>query len=79
MKLRLNLPNLDLSQRFNYSRATVTNIFITWVHALYKTLFLKCMNKIPSRNKNKLCLPNAFSSFTNCRIIIDYTEFSLRM
>ncbi|KAE9522602.1 hypothetical protein AGLY_017024, partial [Aphis glycines] len=42
---------------------------------IYENLFLKYMNKIPSRNKNKLCLPNAFSSFNNCRIIIDCTEF----
>jgi len=75
MKLILNLPHLDLSQRFNCSRATITNIFITWVYTLYENLFLKCMNKIPSRNKNKLRLPNAFSSFTNYRVIIDCTEF----
>lgn len=75
MKLRLNLPHLDLSQRFKCSRAAITNIFITWIYTIYENLFLKCMNKIPSRNKNKLCLPNAFSSFTNCRIIIDCTEF----
>lgn len=75
MKFKLNFPHLDLAHRFNCSRATVTNIFITWVHALYENLFMKCMNKIPTRNKNKLCLPNSFSSFTNCRIIIDCTEF----
>lgn len=32
------------------------------------------MSNIPSKEKNKNCLPNAFKSFTNCRIIIDCTE-----
>lgn len=70
MKLKLNLP-----QRFNCNHATVTNIFITWIHIFYENLFLKCMKKISTGNKNKLCLPNAFSSFNNCRIIIDCTKF----
>jgi len=32
------------------------------------------MYKIPSKNKNKLCLPNSFSLFYNCKIILDCTE-----
>lgn len=32
------------------------------------------MYKIPSKNKNKLCLPNSFSTFSNCNIILDCTE-----
>lgn len=64
MKLKLNLTYLDLAHRFNCSHATITNIFITWVHALYDNLFLKCMNKIPTRNKNKLRFPNSFSILT---------------
>jgi len=76
MKLRLNLPHLDLAYRFNCSSGTITNSFITWVHVFYENLYLRFLLKIPSRNKNKLCLPNSFSSFTNCRIIIDCTELS---
>ncbi|KAE9522704.1 hypothetical protein AGLY_016899 [Aphis glycines] len=32
------------------------------------------MKKMPSRFKNKTCLPNAFKSFPSCRVIIDCTE-----
>ncbi|XP_029348362.1 uncharacterized protein LOC103310650 [Acyrthosiphon pisum] len=74
MKLRLNLPHVDLGQRFKCSQATITNIFMTWIHILYENIFLVFMSKIPSKNKNKLCLPNSFSTFTNCRIILDCTE-----
>lgn len=74
MKLRLNSPHIDLAHRFKCSQATITNMFITWIHILYENIFLKFMTKIPSKNKNKLCLPSSFSTFTNCRIILDCTE-----
>nr|CAH7749502.1 unnamed protein product [Callosobruchus chinensis] len=32
------------------------------------------MSEIPSRNKNKLCMPTCFNNFTNCRVILDCTE-----
>lgn len=32
------------------------------------------MDVIPSRKKNKTCLPSCFSTFTNCRAILDCTE-----
>lgn len=34
------------------------------------------MAKIPLGDKNELCLPNCFSTFANCRIIIDCAEIS---
>lgn len=37
-------------------------------------LYINNLSKIPDRNKNQLCLPNCFSSFTNCPVIIDCTE-----
>lgn len=74
MKLRQNFPHEDLAVRFSVSQATVSNVVTTWVHILHEILFKQLMSKIPSRNKNKLCLPNCFSSFTNCRIILDCTE-----
>lgn len=74
MKLRQNFPHEDLAVRFNVSQGTVSNIITTWIHVIHEVLFKQLMAQIPPRNKNKLCLPNCFSSFTNCRIILDCTE-----
>lgn len=74
MKLRINLPHEDLAVRFNCGGATITNIVMTWLHAFHQVFFLQLMKVIPSRKRNQACLPSAFSSFTNCRIIIDCTE-----
>uniref|UniRef100_A0A6P7H661 Uncharacterized protein LOC114346661 n=1 Tax=Diabrotica virgifera virgifera TaxID=50390 RepID=A0A6P7H661_DIAVI len=74
MKLRLNLLNLDLAFRFNCSVTTVSNIIYTWIHALHEILFCQLMKHIPSRTKNKSCMPSCFSTFTNCRIVLDCTE-----
>lgn len=74
MKLRHNFPHFDLATRFKCSRSTITNISITWINVLHNVLFLKCMNKIPSRQKNQTCLPDSFKPFMNCRIVIDCTE-----
>lgn len=49
IKLRLNLPHEDLAIRFNCSTATVTNIVMTWMHALHQILFKNLMDLIPSR------------------------------
>lgn len=75
MKLRLNLLHEDLALRFNCSTATVTNIVLTWIHVINICCVQKFLERnIPSRQKNKTCLPSAFSPFTNCRIILDCTE-----
>jgi hypothetical protein len=74
MKLRLNAPHLDLAERFSVSQATVSNIFLTYIHAIHEILFEQLMSDIPSRSKNKMCLPNCFSSFTECRLVLDCTE-----
>jgi hypothetical protein len=74
MKLRLNAPHLDPAERFYVSQATVSNIFLTYIHAIHEILFEQLMSDIPSRSKNKMCLPNCFSSFTECRLVLDCTE-----
>lgn len=74
MKLRLNLPHEDLALRFNCSSATVTNIIMTWIYAIHEVFFKQLMKSIPPRSKNQACLPVAFESFKNCRIILDCTE-----
>lgn len=74
MKLRMNLRNFDLAQRFNCSETTVTNITHTWIIALPEILVQQHMRKMPSKEKNMLCLPASFSMFPNCRVVIDCTE-----
>lgn len=74
MKLKLNLRYFDLAQRFGCSISTVCNIVRTWVLALHEIIFVQLMSKIPSRKKNRNCLPLAFASFEDCRAVLDATE-----
>lgn len=74
MKLWQNFPHEDLAARFNCSASTISNVVITWLYGLHEIFFQQLMGKIPSRNKNKTCLPVAFASFGNCRIVLDCTE-----
>lgn len=79
MKLKLNVPNEDLALRFICSSSTVRNVFMTWIYVIYEALYSVFLTKIPSRNKNKLCLPSSFSNYTNCRIVIDCTEIYIQI
>ncbi|XP_029973075.1 uncharacterized protein LOC115406934 [Salarias fasciatus] len=75
MKLRINPGRIDLATRFNCSKATVTNVFITVVCALYDVLYVGMLeNNIPSLTKNETSLPDCFRNFPNCRIVLDCTE-----
>lgn len=74
MKLRRNLSNIDLSLRFNVSTGTVSNVILTWIHALHIVLVENLMSEIPSRHKNKASMPKSFASYASCRIILDCTE-----
>ncbi|KAJ8928543.1 hypothetical protein NQ314_018892 [Rhamnusium bicolor] len=64
------------SQNFHYNLvATVSNIVITWLHVMHVCLYKKFLeNQIPTRHKNKTCMPSSFSPFTNCKMVIDCTE-----
>ncbi|XP_063059206.1 uncharacterized protein LOC134452647 [Engraulis encrasicolus] len=78
MKLRLNCGIEDLSTRFNCSRTTVTNIFLTISSALHDILYVGMMEgNIPSRFKNQTSLPECFLPFPNCRIVLDCTEVAI--
>jgi hypothetical protein len=79
MKLRLNTPLLDLAIRFDISPTTVANVFTTIACALHEILFVGCMDKLPSRNKVKACLPECFSGFCNCRQVWDCTEVAIEV
>lgn len=77
MKLRHNLKHLDLSVRFNCCMGLVSNIVLTWIHVFHKVLYETIMSTIPSLEKNKMCRPEVFSEFPNCRMIIDCTEIGV--
>lgn len=74
MKLRMDLRNFDLAERFKCSVATVSNIVRTWILAMHEIFFLQLMNDIPSRRQNKKSSPTVFKEFPNCRIVLDCTE-----
>lgn len=77
MKLRLNTPDLDLAERFLLSRPSVANITKTFIAALYEFLYVGMIERgVPSRRKNKLSLPQCFSGYENCRLVMDATEIS---
>lgn len=73
-KLRRNLSHIDLGVRFGVSVGTVTTVFNTLVQVLHEVLFKNFMKDIPSEKKNNICIPACFSSFENCRIVLDCTE-----
>lgn len=77
MKLKQNYTNLHLAQLFSCSVATISNIALTFVHVLHATLFDDLMRTIPSREKNKNCLPSSFTQFSSCRIVIDCTDVEI--
>ena len=58
MKLRLNVPNQDLSYRFNVSSSTVTRIFHTWIDVLDKRL--SGLIIWPERDDLIRTMPNCF-------------------
>lgn len=74
MKLRMDLRNFDLAERFQCSTATVSNIVRSWTLAIHEIFFLQLMKDIPDRSQNKLSLPIVFKEFPECRIILDCTE-----
>ena len=77
MKLKLDLPLFDIAKRYLVSRTTVHNVFMTYLYLLHEVLFKGVLNKIPSLEKNQSCLPDSFGDFSNCRVILDCTEFMI--
>lgn len=77
MKLRLNMSHTLLADMFACCEATVTNIFVTWVNVIHGYMFKGTMSQIPLREKNVACNPSQFSSFSNCRIVLDCTEIQV--
>jgi len=79
MKLKRNYTHVDLAMRFGISSATVKNVVLTWISVLHEMLFDGLLGAvgIPSQLKNQSSLPSSFSSFSNCRIVVDCTEVQI--
>lgn len=78
MKLRLNLRDLDLADRFCVSRTTANNAFKTILLALHELLFSGILGHygIPSQAKCKGSMPRSFDDFVGARIVMDATEIT---
>jgi len=77
MKLRRNFTHLDLSTRFGVSEATISNVAMTWIHAVHYVLVgaeNSLLSNIPSRHKNQKDLPQCFKDYPDTRLVIDCTE-----
>ena len=73
MKLRLNVRERDLGQRFGVVVSTVSKYFITWVCFLYA--HLQEIEWMPMVNQVKATLPHGFKEkYPNTYIIIDGSE-----
>ena len=72
------MKNLHFETEFNANTATVTNVCIIIVFALYDVLFIGIMvcEHVPLSRKNANCLPMCFTAFSNCCMVIDCTEIS---
>ncbi len=77
MKLKLNLRDLDLAERFQVSRTTVKNVVKTFIYALHELLFEGMLKgRIPSALKCSKSKPESFRDFPNARLVIDATEIT---
>ena len=74
LKLRRNLSNEDVTERFKIDSTTVSNIFKSWLMALHHVIFKTFMNSVPPREKNLRNLPACFAPYPSTRLIIDRTE-----
>eukprot|EP00795_Rhopilema_esculentum_P003949 gene3949-15280_t len=77
MKLKLDVPLFDIAKRYGVSRTTIHNIFLTYLYAVHEVLYQGLMKRMPSLAKNQGSMPESFGEFTNCRVIIDCTEFRI--
>ena len=77
MKLKLNLRDLDLGERFKTSRSTVSNVVKTFIYALHEILFVSMLKgHIPSAQKCEASKPDSFKDFKNTRLVMDATEIT---
>lgn len=79
MKLRLNSPYLDLGFRYGVSKSTAFNIVYAFLPVLHLILYRSLLKKMPSQQKVKNSLPDVFSAYPNCRVIVDCTEMDCQV
>ena len=72
MKLCLNLPEKDLSHRFNISISTVSSTFKTWIRLLSR--LLKCLIFVPDQGSLNFTRPERFNLVKDVSQIIDCFE-----
>lgn len=78
MKLKLNLRDLDLGERFGVSRKTVSNVVKTLICALHEVLFAGMLAEgMPSQCKCQSSMPQCFDDFGSGRVVIDATEITM--
>ena len=69
--------DLNLAERFNCSRMTVSNVVKTIVLALHELLFVGVLKRgIPSQAKFRGSMPKSFDEFLSARIVFDATEIT---
>jgi len=73
IKLRVHVPNFQLSRMFGISKNSVSNIFITWIN------FMACqwreIDIMPSREMTTFHMPDDYvKKFPRTRVIIDGME-----
>ena len=47
---------------------------MAYVHTLHEMYFVATVVELPTQEKNKCTMPNAFDGITNCRVIIHCTQ-----
>ena len=80
MKLRLGVSNKVIAKLFNISSTSVSSIFRDLLYIIHKIYYGASgpLSSIPTRQKTELSLPKCFKNeMSNCRIVIDCTEFSM--
>jgi len=73
IKLRVHMPNFQLSRMFAISENSVSNIFITWIN--FMALQWRELDIMPSRDMTTFHMPDDYvKKFPKTRIIIDGME-----
>ena len=75
VRLHLGLLELDLANRFNISKSSVSRITCTWINLMYHSL--KAIERYPPWHIVKKYMPQVFEDYPNTRLIIDATKFSV--
>lgn len=77
MKITMNIPLLDLAERFNTNASSVNNIVTSQTCAMHEVLYEGLIeSRIPSLQKCKGSMPISFGDFSSCRIVLDATEIN---